>query len=380
VQAAASQILTNSTIGGSATNMFNQISTYPFAGLSLAHSGTNGITLQTAPGGPLSVSLSAGWGTVVLTTNTLTSATVVRVPTSVEAAAVRTNVNSGLMAGLRDPSDTNQFYEIDFQVANLVGRTNAQDIPGIKQITNYNNTLNGSNITGVGNSPIWLWNPSDNSVNLKFGSTGPGGSTNTISGTPGGFAFSGTWGGVTFGSQCIFSADILLGDFSIIGTHAVMNTNGFFGTGSGITNLNGANITANTITQDQLTTNGMRILGTNTFPVGSDIAFGRYALSSLANGNNAAIVVGTNVFVEVSGPSGAFTINGIAGGRDGKEIKIYNNTGQNMTIAHESGVDPTAANRIRTMTDADRSTTGNGFVTLIYSGAASRWIEESFNP
>ena len=120
--------------------------------------------------------------------------------------------------------------------------------------------------------------------------------------------------------------------------------------------------------------------GTNNFPPGADIAFGRLALSSLAAGNNAGIVVGANVFVEVSGPSGAFTINGIAGGRDGKLLILVNQTGQDMTIAHQSGVDPTATNRVISMTGSDRVTTGNGAATLIYSAASSRWLLISFDP
>lgn len=72
----ASQILTNNSIGGCATNLFNQVADFPFLNLSLALSGTNGITLQTAPNGGLAVTLSAGWATFTLTTNTLTSAQV----------------------------------------------------------------------------------------------------------------------------------------------------------------------------------------------------------------------------------------------------------------------------------------------------------------
>jgi len=124
-------------------------------------------------------------------------------------------------------------------------------------------------------------------------------------------------------------------------------------------------------------------IGTNYLPVNSDISFARYPITSLANGNNAAVPVGTNVFIEVSGPSASFTINGIAAAnaqRDGKIIYIVNQTGQDMTIAHQSGTDPTAANRIITMTGADRATTGNGAATLIYSGAASRWLLISFDP
>lgn len=126
----------------------------------------------------------------------------------------------------------------------------------------------------------------------------------------------------------------------------------------------------------------LTVSGTNQFPAGADVSFGRFANASLANGNNAAVLVGTNVFVEVSGPTGAFTINGIDGApnRDGKIIILLNRTGQDMTLAHESGVDPTAANRIVTMTGADRTTTGNGAAILIYHAAAARWMLISFDP
>lgn len=122
--------------------------------------------------------------------------------------------------------------------------------------------------------------------------------------------------------------------------------------------------------------------GTNTFLAGADIAFTRYPISSLANGNNAGVIVGTNVFCDVSGPSGAFTINGINGSpnRDGKVVIIKNATGQTMTIANESGVDAVAGNRIRTGFSADQSYTNNpGIVTLIYDGSLSRWIIQSHN-
>jgi hypothetical protein len=70
----------------------------------------------------------------------------------------------------------------------------------------------------------------------------------------------------------------------------------------------------------------------------------------------------------------------MAGGRDGKFLILLNQTGQNMTVAHDSGTDPTAANRIYSMTGADQTTTGNGAATFIYSAAAARWIMISFAP
>ena len=123
-------------------------------------------------------------------------------------------------------------------------------------------------------------------------------------------------------------------------------------------------------------------IGTNTWLSGADIAFTRYSLSTLANGNNAGVPVGTNVFVDLSGPSGAFTINGIAGGpnRSGKYLILENATGQTMTLANQSGTDPTPGNRILTGFSADHSYTNNpGMVTLIYNDNVSRWIVLSSN-
>jgi hypothetical protein len=45
-----------------------------------------------------------------------------------------------------------------------------------------------------------------------------------------------------------------------------------------------------------------------------------------------------------------------------------------MTIAHESTSETTTANRINTSTAANVTTTGAGYVTLVYSAAASRWL------
>lgn len=163
---------------------------------------------------------------------------------------------------------------------------------------------------------------------------------------------------------------------------AVSNSAEIRGTISWITNGVWSSGTANNLTITNGTFYACAFSNTNNFPAGADLAFGRFAVSSLANGNNASVPVGTNVFAEVSGPTAAFTINGISGSpnRDGKFLIILNQTGFNMTIAHDSGVDATAGNRIFSMTGADRTTTGNGSALLIYSGAASRWILLSFDP
>jgi len=71
--------------------------------------------------------------------------------------------------------------------------------------------------------------------------------------------------------------------------------------------------------------------------------------------------------------STAMTIQGIAAGIDGQVIRIYNNSGQNMTFAHQNG-SASANDRIITMLGADVSTVGDGFAELIYDITQERWV------
>lgn len=120
------------------------------------------------------------------------------------------------------------------------------------------------------------------------------------------------------------------------------------------------------------------MIGTNV--VTAAIHLTRLDNTSLANGNNAAVDIGgtagsSRTYVKVSGPTAAFNINGIAGGANGRFLIIHNTTSQNMTIANDSGVDPTAANRIYTGTAADVTITNKpGIAEFIYDSAQSRWI------
>lgn len=171
-------------------------------------------------------------------------------------------------------------------------------------------------------------------------------------------------------------------------------TNGIVGIGDGLLRMVGAtgangksltsdssgNISLNYITAiTNATVESTLATGTNSF---SDHAFRRYANTSLANGANAGVLAGTNTFMQVSGPTAAFTIAGLTGSpnRNGHYLIILNKTGYDMTLANESGLEATAANRIINMTGADRTTTGNGAAILIYSTSESRWQCISFDP
>ena len=321
-------------------------------------------------------------------------------------------------------------FESDQTVVNLVGLTNDQTIAGSKQLTNAGGLFQGvvsnspdigGNIYRMTNGVIWttkLASPtSSNLVNYGNAISSPS-ATAVFSEQFGSGASASAAGGAAFGrsSHAAGQSSLAVGNGatasgdndSAIGTGASASGTNSTALGSGATvgalfqnsTALGYNAASTASNQVMLGSSGISVVvnnalrvgggaifanpvtnlvtsGTNVFPAGSDISFGRYALTTLGNGINQDIIVGTNVFVEVSGPTGAFSIEGIAGGRDGKFLIILNQTGFNMTIATEGGAtgnDPTAANRIVSLSGADRATTGNGAAMLIYSGAASRWI------
>lgn len=94
---------------------------------------------------------------------------------------------------------------------------------------------------------------------------------------------------------------------------------------------------------------------------------------TLASGNNNDVVIGDATLQRITGPGGAFTITGIAGGVAGRQVILFNSTAQNMTIANESA-SSAAANRINMLTGFDYVSTGQGSVLLVYSAAESRWL------
>jgi hypothetical protein len=346
----ASQILTNSTATGAATNLFSQIALTPIANLSLGYSSPTGVTLRTFPGVTLTVTLSAGYAAVTYSTNTLTPAIAVRVPYTVEGAAQRTNISSELVNWLNLTANTNQVSQTSTFAAQLVGLTNSQTITGNKTWTGsnfFNNvSLSSPRLTNAASYGSATAENIDITGNLTFN-----GSASTIDATGDYFTFQPESGSLVY-----------------LGT-----VNGWEGLSANNAYLTNSLRASNTFTTNLTVSAGSTFTGTNSF---SDLSFRRFANTTLATGNNAGVLVGTNTFVEVSGPSAAFTINGLNGSpnRDGHLVIILNQTGYNMTIAHDSGVEPTSANRIYTMTGADRATTANGAATLIYNANSSRWI------
>jgi trimeric autotransporter adhesin len=418
-----SQIATNATIGGAATNLFNAVADAPFANLSLAMSGTNGITLQSAPNGVITVTLSPGWGSAVLTTNVLGSGIVMRMANTIESAGQQTNLASLMALSLE--KSTNALSATDTLLSNYESLSQAQTVTGAKTFASFSGTA--GSITNAA-----LLNPTlTNGINYgtAFASPGPTGNgsqqfggasaTNDFATAVG--ILADAWGtdssAFGFGAHAsganataIGVSAQATGDHSTavgksaaaaapgstaLGQSATVNafhTNstaiGYNATTTGTNQLMLGSAGISTVVNNVLTVGGgatfgaavtnLALSGQTSLPAGTDVSFGRFPLTTLANGNNAGIIVGTNVFVELSGPSGVFTINGIAGGSDGKFLILLNRTGQNLTIAHDSGVDATPANRIYCLTGADKTVTGNSAALLIYNGNVSRWILLNF--
>ena len=105
--------------------------------------------------------------------------------------------------------------------------------------------------------------------------------------------------------------------------------------------------------------------------VNGDVAM-RISAFTAVNGNNNNISIGSSSFVRITGPTAAYTITGIAAGVDGKIVILFNKTGSNMIIAHQTT--STAANQILCSNNTNANIKQNGCATLIYSSTDSRWV------
>lgn len=97
--------------------------------------------------------------------------------------------------------------------------------------------------------------------------------------------------------------------------------------------------------------------------------------TGLANGYNSGIVLGTNVWLQLSGPSAAYTNVGFAAEPSGAYHKLsFDNPVSAVAILDNSGLEATAANRIRTGTGGVLVLTNNpAWADVIYDSSVSRW-------
>lgn len=114
--------------------------------------------------------------------------------------------------------------------------------------------------------------------------------------------------------------------------------------------------------------------GTNV--INARVDFTSRANTSLVDGYNTAIVLGSNVYVKLSGPSGAYTNTGFAAELDGSfHIVEFDNPANNFTILDNTTANgEVAANRIRTTTGGLLNFTNNPVILpFIYNATDSKW-------
>jgi hypothetical protein len=428
---------TNS-VSWSATNLLNHLTIYP---VSTAHrlkqSNPTNVIVVGSVGEALTITIAGGWAAVSYTTNTISSPVyTVRVPASVEAADVSTNVASQLTIYLE--RSTNALSASAKVLENVVNLSSNQTVAGNKTFTGTNSLSNGGwNRPSISNATL---------ISGIMGSTTNGVSTNQVLNSPiltnganYGRAFRSVGSGIQseqFGTNAVASGNYSLavgshatasGDYGIaignasiasnysaiaLGVSAIaLGTNSFavgsesfagetdsfaIGTASSATHsksivigVQSASTSTNQITlgsaaysvyipgivTSPTSTNGI-LLGTNRLH--GDLSFNRYSNSTLVNGNNAGIEIGTNVIVELSGPSTIAQIAGFRQGRDGEWRRVRITGAVTNIIVNEVNsaysTDPTAARRIVTGTGGDLALTNQpSWLEIIYRGASSRW-------
>lgn len=449
----ASQIATNSTIGGSATNYWTQLNSYPYSGgLIPSFPATNQINLIGTVGGAMTVSFAGNYASVSYSTQSVSSMLTVRVPLSGEQSAVRANISSLLAQGLGDyatngPTNLLLVYSriLSPTMTNATNYGNAFSSPGTNSLSEQFGAAalaNGANSLAVGNGAfvgssgyrgiaIGLGSVASLTNSMAIGTSAEAGNINDISlgvaATSGGGnsmaigfnALATQTNSIAIGSGVTTSRtnQIMLGDSSYeinipgyltggsisnmtysgnigrttngISVGLIVTNSTVYGTIGNLTNgniygttINAAsyNGTITTLTNGVLYGTGLTNGNLTNFTAWQTNIYGgirrypRQNNTSLANGNNAGVDFGAVSYVKIkAGPTGAFAICGIAGGADGRFLVLVNRTGQNMTISNDSGVEPTAANRIYTLTGADVATTADGAATLIYDSEDSRW-------
>lgn len=461
----------------SATNLANQIFSTPYSGgVNASFSSGSNIVLQGAVDQAMVVTSSGTWGSIVLTTQAVTSAYGVRVPMATEpTASVRTNIASLLVNDL-STYPSNQFQQASTAFAQLLGTTNAQTVSGAKAFIGVNTHSNSFWFNGVisnavalqlsgviSNATVLFSRLTNGSLDgFTLGMLTNGVLTNAIlvnpkmtNGIAYGVAFSSPGSG-TLSEEFGAGANAAAGFSTAIGASAsaqvtaataVGNTALAYGSGataigaftlidtnSGFSTALGYNATAQNSSNSvaiginssvQNSTNSMAIgpqalvngytnsvalgksatatdnnqimLGTasistyvNSFlQVGvaatnitftgtnnwrGDVAYVSAANANLANGNNSGIILGTNVYIKLTGSTTIANIAGFAAERDGSFhiVEISGNITNN--ILDSSGLDATAANRIVTGTAGTIISTNQPcLMEVIYNAAAARW-------
>lgn len=407
--------LTNLTSAPLATtNMFAQIGASPFAGgIDETWFSPTGIVLHGTIGGAMTVTSAGGWASIAFTTNPVTPASAFRVPIEIETSTNRTNFASLALKAISDYS-TQAFATNSASVSNLI-----QKGAGVLQTVAAPVQFNALTNSIVQSLKMRRASPASYILMENAGAT-----TNFISlnddttlGIFGGIPTSPTtWTNLTPDPSSVLNFFSLSRLFPIMDNAIGSGTTNLFTAGiifsnnapvfaSSLLSSNGATLkgAANPLTLTNasgafsgLTVTNLQVLGGNSSNttmdastiIGSNYVAGRFAFKagtygSLINGNVAAIPLGTNQVVELSGGTTVSQIAGFAATGDGDERLLRISGAVTNWIVNEANspfsTDPTAANRIVTGSGGDIALTNQpSFIRIRYRGTSSRWEVTSF--
>jgi hypothetical protein len=415
-------ITTNSTVNNSATNLFLHIAASSFGTprLILQWANTNEIRLIGQPGQVISATTNGLWATLALSTQSgPTTLNAIYPFANIIGTTNRTNQASHFVRGMSDYA-TNSFATNATALLGYVTRGTpvggSQTVTGATVFHKVSGTNNGIIYGGGYANATTFTNVDAQRVNFKHfadrGENTNGGqmifydhNTNAISairaatnGIPGLFDAGGglLWNNDHYAIDLtdLLNGPALLNVASALEYFPLLTDLPLLGRGSN--NWTGPNYwsnATNTFANGLLLPAGMtasggtwtnafiynwrstnaQFFGTNT--VRGDLSFDARVNVDLANGDNAGVLLGTNVYLRLMGPTAAYTIAGFEVERAGAyHILQLTNPAISITIGNESGLEATAANRILTGEGIDLVLTNNpAFLQIIRDGAASRW-------
>lgn len=410
---------TNSVAGFSASNIFSQVGGWPIQGMTVTQLNTTlvfrgiGLVVTSTP----FASLSA-------VTNSTNGFRPVQVPFSAFPASVQRSNASDLVTGLQQA--TNALPENTPFASNFVNRAGVQTLSNktlnLPIINGIANTVTGASFNGVTASnltgTIRTFYASNGIIHTlivtNFSSPGTGSASQQI----GSLATASGVDSIAFGVSALASGD----SATAVGSSAQATNQydsafgnlaraygglataigvGALADASGATALGGAATAsyADSVaigTGAATTTNNQVMLGTDAGTVSAPGRFsagtitnaiitGQSTVSSdlalitlaktLANGDNSDVVVGSNVLIQLTGPTAAYTVSSLVSTRAGDfKIVIADNPAHSFTLLHNSGIGtPADANKLW-LVNTQNVVLTNRYATFHAINRSSNWL------
>ncbi len=402
----ATEIEIAATAALSKTKLFLQIAANPYSGALILQSvDADSIKLTAQVDGALTYSATGSWETFTLSTLTVASAYNVRMPITVEPAATRVTIANDLVTAMA--SATGTFGTSDAHMANFASLTGTQTVSNkslqsgnIDSLTIRNgSTDNNTSIETTAYQGIHFndWNNNNRNFTIRPNNNGYPSLFDTYASATGNTSVAASDATLTSNVDALLNvksadnrylrltaANTATGDLTVSGDvefqGETLITNGQGGTltdvtiatatsiGGTIGSLSGGTIASSTLTAPTMS-------GNVTIGSTGQLRLARLDDTGVTSGNSTLNPVNAT-FIRITGLTGDADIVGISGGADGRVLYVFNNHAtHDLKIMHDSSLETTAANRIYTNTEADKSGSGGfNMGIFIYDSSASRWI------